>query len=365
MTTQALQFTLETVDDSAVLGQSFLTVDGSGDPAVAYAVSTASGAAVRVARRQNGHWTHENTGGFPAGDEVRISLSFDSGGVPHIAYRDGGSGNAMFGTRRDDGGWSLETIPTQAGTIVRSAADVSMQIEPNLNDPPFADTPTVGYRDAFNGDSAAVARKVGGVGGHWQISAVDAPSDARTGLSLAFDSSAGLRLAYFQGFDDGSPVIPQPLKLAQEEVSDAEDPNPPTFVNGVIDPDVRAAESVSMARGLFSKILVAYADVRTRTVRAWTRSFGSEPRIEVVAEADDANGPRFPSAAGDPHQTLFVAYLDDGQVVLARRGTTGWTSQPIATGDGWPSLEFGKNGTAHLAYGTGTLMYARGTVGPG
>ncbi|MCG6499904.1 hypothetical protein [Kitasatospora sp. A2-31] len=362
MTTQALQFTLETVDDSAVLGQSFLTVDGAGEPAVAYVIGTSVGAAVRVARRHNGHWTHENTGGFPAGDDVRISLSFDSGGVPHIAYRDGDSGNAMFGTRGDDGGWSLEPIPTQAGLIVRSAADVSMQIEPNLNDPPFADTPTVGYRDAFNGDSAAVARKVGG---SWQISGVDAPSDVRTGLSLAFDSSAGLRLAYFQGFDDGSPVIPQPLKLAQEEVSDAGDPHPPTFVSRVIDPDMRAAESVSMARGLFSKVLVAYADVRTRTVRAWSSSFGSEPRIEVVAEGNDANGPRFPSAAGDPHQTLFIAYLDDGQVVLARRGPAGWTSQPVATGDGWPSLEFGKDGTAHLAYGTGTLMYARATVGPG
>jgi len=362
MTTQALQFTLETVDDSAVLGQSFLAVDGTGEPAVAYVIGTGAGAAVRVARRQNGHWTHENTGGFAAGDDVRISLSFDSGGVPHVAYRDGESGNAIFGTRRDDGGWSLEAIPTQAGLIVRSAADVSMQIEPNLNDPPFADTPTVGYRDTFNGDSAAVARKIGG---SWQISDVDAPSDARTGLSLAFDSSAGLRLAYFQGFDDGSPVIPQPLKLAQEEVSAAEDAAPPTFVNGVIDAGVRAAESVSMARGLFSKVLVAYADVRTRTVRAWSSSFGSEPRIEVVAEGNDANGPRFPSAAGDPHQTLFIAYLDDGQVVLARSGSAGWTSQPVATGDGWPSLEFGKDGTAHLAYGTGTLMYARGTVGPG
>ncbi|MEV4927106.1 hypothetical protein [Streptomyces roseoverticillatus] len=362
MTTHALQFTLEAVDDSAVVGQSFLAVDGTGAPAVAYVIGTAAGAAVRVARRQDGHWTHEDTGGFAAGDDVRISLSFDSGGVPHVAYLDRDSGNAIFGTRRDDASWSLEAIPTQAGLIVRSAADVSMQIEPNLNDPPFADTPTVGYRDAFNGDSAAVARKIGG---SWQISGVDAPSDARTGLSLAFDSSAGLRLAYFQGFDDGSPVIPQPLKLAQEEVSDAEDPHPPTFVNGVIDPDMRAAESVSMARGLFSKVLVAYADVRTRTVRAWSSSLGSEPRIEVVAEGADANGPRFPSAAGDPHQTLFIAYLDDGQVVLASRGPAGWTSQPVATGDGWPSLEFGKDGTAHLAYGTGTLMYARGTVSPG
>ncbi|MFD0350982.1 hypothetical protein ACFQ0M_43005 [Kitasatospora aburaviensis] len=222
MTTQTLQFTLETVDDSAeVLGQSFLAVDGTGEPAIAYVVGTAVGTTVRVARRQNGHWTHEDTGGIAAGDDVRISLSFDSANVPHIAYRDGQSGNAIFATRRDDGGWSREEIPTQAGIIVRAAADVSMQIEPNLNDPPFADTPTVGYRDAFNGDSAAVARKIGGT---WQISGVDAPSDVRTGLSLAFDSSAGLRLAYFQGFDDGSPVIPQPLKLAQEQVSDAEDP---------------------------------------------------------------------------------------------------------------------------------------------
>ncbi|MFF9161691.1 hypothetical protein ACF081_15685 [Streptomyces longwoodensis] len=362
MTTHGLQFTLEAVDDSDVLGQSFLAVDGTGAPAVAYVIGTAAGRAVRVARRQNGQWTHEDTGGSPAGDDVRISLSFDSGGVPHIAYRDGDSDNAVFGTRSDGGGWSLEEIPTQAGHFVRTAADVSMQIEPNLNDPPFADTPTVGYRDGFDGDSAAVARKVGG---SWQISGVDAPSDVRTGLSLAFDSSAGLRLAYFQGFDDGSPVIPQPLKLAQEEVSDAEDPDPPTFVNRVIDPEMRAAESVSMARGLFAKALVAYADVRTRTVRAWSSSLGSEPTIEVVAEGNDANGPRFPSAAGDRHETLFIAYLDDGQVVLAKRGPAGWTSQPVAAGGGWPSLAFGKDGTAHLAYGTGTLMYARGTVSPG
>ncbi|MBP0451169.1 hypothetical protein J5Y04_16710 [Kitasatospora sp. RG8] len=85
----------------------------------------------------------------------------------------------------------------------------------------------------------------------------------------------------------------------------------------------------------------------------------------MVAQGNAANGPRRPSAAGDPHETLFIACLDNGQVVLARRGPAGWTSQTVATGDGWPSLSFGKNGTAHLACGTGKLMYARGTVGHG
>ncbi|GGV38965.1 hypothetical protein GCM10010495_65330 [Kitasatospora herbaricolor] len=188
-------------------------------------MGTEAGPAVRVARRQNGHWTHENTGGLSAGDDVRISLSFDSGNVPYVAYRDARSGNAMFGTRVD-GSWILQAIPTQAGLIVHSASDISMQIEPDLNDPPFADTLTVGYRDGFQGDSVAVARRRK-TGESWKISVVDAPGDARTGLSPAFDSSAGLRLAYFQGFDFGAPQVSQPLKPAQEQVGGAEDPEPP------------------------------------------------------------------------------------------------------------------------------------------
>jgi hypothetical protein len=107
--------------------------------------------------------------------------------------------------------------------------------------------------------------------------------------------------------------------------------------------------------------LIAYADHKSCTVHAWVNPLtGLPPTIEVVAGGNVTNGPRRPSAAGNPHGNLFVAYLDNGQVVLARRTFTGeWTSQPVATGDGWPSLAFGKDGTAHLAYGTRKLMYAR------
>lgn len=234
-----------------------------------------------------------------------------------------------------------------------------MQIEPNLHNPPFADAPTVAFRDASQGDALRVARKIGG---SWQISGVDGPSDTRSGVSLAFDSSAGLTVAYFQGFDTGAPAIREPLKLARELPSDVTDTRPPDFDSQVIDKDFVAAESVSMASGLLGPALIAYADRKSRTVHAWVNELSGEPpRIEVVAGGNVTNGPRHPSAAGNPHQNLFVAYLDNGQVVLARRSTltSEWTSQPVATGDGWPSLEFGKDGTAHLAYGTGKLMYAR------
>lgn len=359
MTTQATQFTFETVDDSGiVLGRSFLTVDGNGDPAIAYLSGSEINPAVMVARRQNGQWSRENTGGTAAPDTVRISLGIDSQGVPRLAYRDRSTDHAIFATR-GNGIWSFEEIPTEGGIAVRGVADVSMQIEPNLHDPPFADTPTVAFRDAFQGDALRVARKTSG---SWQISGVDGPSDTRNGVSLAFDSGAGLTVAYFQGFDTGAPAIREPLKLARELPSDVTDTRPPDFDSQVIDKDFVAAESVSMARGLFSAALIAYADHQSHTVYAWVSELGSglPPSIEVVAQGNVTNGPRHPSAAGNPHQNLFVAYLDNGQVVLARRTLTGeWTSQPVATGDGWPSLAFDKDGTAHLAYGTGKLMYAR------
>ncbi|MEU6541524.1 hypothetical protein [Streptomyces sp. NPDC047000] len=358
MTTQATQFTFETVDDSGIiLGQSFLTVDGNGDPAIAYLSGSEANPAVMVARRQNGQWSRENTGGTAAPDTVRISLGFDSQGIPRLAYRDRSTDHAIFATR-GNGIWSFEEIPTEGGIAVRDVADVSMQIEPNLHDPPFADTPTVAFRDAFQGDALRVARKTGG---SWQISSVDVSSDTRNGVSLAFDSSAGLTVAYFQGSDTGAPAIREPLKLARELPSDVTDTRPPDFDSQVIDKDFVAAESVSMARGLLGPALIAYADHKSRTVHAWVNELsGLPPRIEVVAGGNVTNGPRYPSAAGNPHQNLFVAYLDNGQVVLARRTLTGeWTSQPVATGDGWPSLAFGKDGTAHLAYGTRKLMYAR------
>ncbi|MFF2149449.1 hypothetical protein [Kitasatospora sp. NPDC058190] len=363
MTTQATQFTLETVDGSGiVLGQSFLTLDGNGDPAIAYLSGPATEASVIVARRQNGQWTLDNTGGRGTPDNTRVSLGFDSGNVPHIAYRDGSTDNGIFGTKTN-GEWSFEEIPTQGGLLARGVADVSMQIEPNLHDPPFADTPTVGYRDAFQGDSVAVARKVGT---SWQISGVDGSSATRNGLSLAFDSSAGLALAYFQGIDNGAPAIPQPLKLAREVPSDVTDTSPPTFATQAIDPNFTSAGGVSKARGLFARELVAYADVRPGTVHAWVNEgTGEPPTLEVVAQGNGAAGPRRPSAAGSPRQILFVAYLDGGQVMLARRADNGtWTSQPVAAGGGWPSLAFGKDGTAHLTYGTGNLMYARAAIAP-
>ncbi|MFJ9843753.1 hypothetical protein ACIRYZ_25525 [Kitasatospora sp. NPDC101155] len=363
MTTQATQFTLETVDGSGiVLGQSFLTLDGNGEPAIAYLSGPATEASVIVARRHNGQWTLDNTGGRGTPDNTRVGLGFDSSNVPHIAYRDGGTDNGIFGTKTNDE-WSFEEIPTQGGIIARGVADVSLQIEPNLHDPPFADTPTVGYRDAFQGDSVAVARKVGA---SWQISGVDGASATRNGLSLAFDSSANLRVAYFQGFDDGTAVIPEPLKLGAEVPSDVTDTAPPTFVSQVIDKDVHAAAGVSMARGLFATQLVAYADHQVGIVHAWVNEgVGLPPSIEVVAPANGGAGPRHPSAAGSPHQLLFVTYLDGGQVMLAERAPDGeWNSRPVAPGDGWPSLAFGKDGTAHLAYGTGKLMYARAPIDP-
>ncbi|MFJ1793058.1 hypothetical protein [Kitasatospora griseola] len=59
-----------------------------------------------------------------------------------------------------------------------------------------------------------------------------------------------------------------------------------------------------------SAALIAYADPQSRTVHAWVSELGSglPPSIEVVAQGNVTNGPRHPSAAGNPHQNLFVAY---------------------------------------------------------
>ncbi|AUY49357.1 hypothetical protein [Streptomyces sp. CB01881] len=367
------QFTIETADDSGnVLGQSFLTLDGSGEPAVVYLARKQNRNAVMVARRQNGQWTHEDTGGAGLDDGARISIGIDSHDVPHLAYTDGRTTHAVHAVRTG-GTWSFEEVPTGGGIFFNGVSNVSMQLYRRLGtglgaDPGWFDMPAIAYRDAHPDDHLVVALKPNN--GPWQFSTADpSPSATRTGVSLAYDSSDSLTIAYVVGVNDGTDPFPEPLKLASVKPTVVEgDPPwpPPEFTSTVIDHSVRGVESVSMARGTFFHMLVAYADRHEGYVKAWVKSFGElAPAIELVARGNGSKGPRRPAAAAGPGDNLFIAYLDNGQVMLAERASDhSWNSLPVTTGDGWPSLAFGSDGTAHLAYGTGNLMYARRTTAP-
>ncbi|KIZ17639.1 hypothetical protein SNA_11585 [Streptomyces natalensis ATCC 27448] len=359
---------METVDDSGtVLGQSFLTLNGAGEPAIAYQAQQGNRRAVMVARRRNGHWSHEDTGGAGLADGVPISIGIDSHDLPHLAYRGAGS-HAIYAVS-DGAAWSAEEIPTGGGVVVYDVATVSMQLYRRLwwGGDPDIDMPAVAYRDSNNHDQLTVALKPGG--GSWQFSTADPSStDALDGVSLAYDSSDSLRIAYVIGVNDGTDPFPERLKLAEVKPTVVEgDPPwpPPEFFTNVIDHDVRAVETVSMARNTSSTSLIAYADHKEGYVRAWISKFGQPgPTIESVVQGNGGASPRRPSAATGPGERAFVAYLDNGRIMLAQRAPDhSWSSQQVAPGGGWPSLAFGSDGTAHLAYGTGTLMYARGVGG--
>lgn len=86
-------------------------LDPAGEPAVGYVANRPNGN-VLVARRQNGTWTHQDTGGRTVQSGRQVSIDIDSHGLPHVAYCDRDSGNAIVAGQSTPQ-WSFETIPAQ------------------------------------------------------------------------------------------------------------------------------------------------------------------------------------------------------------------------------------------------------------
>ncbi|MFC0597829.1 hypothetical protein [Streptomyces palmae] len=346
-------FLTETVDgDGEVLGQTSLVVDGNGNPAVAYVVNRPVGN-VRVARRLNGTWTSEDTGGQTTQGVSLVSLGIDAQDVPHIAYRDRSSDSAIFASR-GPGGWSFEEIPTQAGLEVRGTTEVSMRLDSD-------GVPSVAFRDDFTGERMAVATR-DGTSSPWEVATLEKIGE--TGFvklpSLAFDLSETPRVAFIDEFNEGQVEInEQAIRLSQKSVDGWQE------VSEILDKTVRQVRWLSLAQRTSAKYVIAYCEAAHGNLSALLSTFDSTgPLTEIVAPgiviAGNSN-PR-PSAAVDLLSRPSIAYVDDGELKLATRSAPGsWTIQPIGPAVDWPSLAYDSTGNAHIAYSTGNLMYTKVT----
>ena len=346
------QFSMETIDDGAgIIGECSLVLDPTGEPTVAYAANRPDGN-VLVADRQGGTWTRQDTGGNTVQRDRQISVDIDSRGVPHVAYCDRDSGNAII-AGQDTPQWSFETVPTQAGIDIRPVEELSMQLGSD-------DVPTVAFHDVFAGERIAVATRDGGTR-PWEVTALELITTdvASVGFpSLAFDRSQTPRVAFIDSFDEGSVTLDeQAVRMSAETV----DGWPSS--SEILDKTVRGVTWVSQAKGASGTLFVAFSDQVAGNLTAWVAS-AEGLAVEVIAGLGAGGNPR-PSAAVDLHGRPCVAYIDHGVVKLATRVATGsWTIEVVGPGTDWPSLAYDNAGGTQLAYLNGALVYARGTGSP-
>ncbi|MBB1242890.1 hypothetical protein GL263_04810 [Streptomyces durbertensis] len=348
------QFVTETVDNTgAVVGNVCLTLDRDDNPWIAY-IADQPVRNVQVARRTDAGWIREDTHVVAIADESRIPLAIDSKGNPHIACRDGDSGNLRWAFERQ-GSWTSQEVPTHGGLSPRPVSHISMTLHPGKLDTEMRDTPQFAFQEMFSARSLGYATKVGD---NWSVEILDEDPIRETGLfaSMAFDISEALRIAYFDFRDQGMSLNPQRLKMAVT-LADGWD-------SRIVDDDpTLVGHFSSIPKGTTFTPFIAYWDKGSGDLIVWSPSsiFGDPGRKEVVAAALSSRP--IPSAAVNLQSKFCVAYPDNGIRIATRHHESGedaWGVQTVADTGTWPSLAYDKQGSAHIAYeAEGSLKYAR------
>jgi hypothetical protein len=357
------QFTFETVDGSGtVAGQCCLALDSRGNPRIAYA---GAGGKLKVASRDSGSWSQEELfgGGFilPSVSD-RVRLDIDSGGNPHIAYKERTSTQLFYGFKADNH-WSFMPVPTRLerrdpGGIT----EFDFRLYFRRDTPELADTPHFVYHDPSTGQ-LGYTRRVGG--SFKQVVAGAANTDiSRNGLfpsiDFQFDSGSFL-ISFVEDFGDVESSLPSRTRVWLKQIIDP-------FAGTLGDAELLQEGNFNVVRPTsitaeLSRTCVAFGDTTNQTLNVCFRE-GIAPGRAVVAPTVF---PVVPSAAQTSRGQFRIAFVDENGLKLASRILNEWIVEVVdPEGGELPSLAYEKiplNG--HLAYTVrGTLKYAHWTEQP-
>ncbi|ABQ24975.1 MBG domain-containing protein [Geotalea uraniireducens] len=297
-----------------------------------------------VVKSYNGtSWSTVGSGGFSTGDASFISMAIDSNGKPYVAYQDSGNSGKATVKSYNNGTWG--EIGVTGGFSSGLAQYISMTFAPMGN------VPYVAYADGSGSNNGSITMQENTTGS-WSVDGTGTAISAAnaSSISLASDSYSQQYVAYI----DGSDLNNKQVKVRYYY----NDPAFPLWDNypAVSSNSLTDLSNLSLAVASDCTLYVAYLDGGQITVK--TPSQSGPGWNEVGALASVAGTVTYPTLLLSPDNTPYVVYIDssNGKVMVMRYTAGAWSPVIGATSGGSigtgqkPSLAFDKDGIAYVAY---------------
>jgi len=297
-----------------------------------------------VVKSYNGtSWSMAGSGGFSTGDAAFISMAIDNSGKPYVAYQDSGNGGKATVKSYDGASWG--EVGATGGFSSGLAQYISMTFAPMGN------VPYVAYADGSGSNNGSITMQENTTGS-WSVDGTGTVISAAnaSSISLASDSYSQQYVAYI----DGSDLNNKQVKVRyyyNDPASPLWDNYPAISSNSLTD-----LSNLSLAVASDCTLYVAYLDSGQITVK--TPSQSGPGWNEVGNLAAVAGTVTYPTLLLSPDNTPYVVYIDssNGKVMVMRYTAGAWSSVIGATPGGSigtgqkPSLAFDKDGIAYVAY---------------
>jgi len=310
-------------------GYTFIRVDASGTPYVAFNDNTSKGS---VMKYSGGSWSYVGAQKFTSGQAEFISMDFDNSGNPYMAYRDNGyKGSVMRfnGSSWEYFGGSYQFTPggAQYMSLVMDASN----------------TPYVAYRDEYwmYSNKATVMKYNGS---SWvPVGSQGFTSGSVTYTSLAIDGSGTLYLAFSDGSNSNKVTV---MKY-----------NGSSWVNvGSAGLSASSASYISLALDNAGTPYVAYSDGNASN-KVTVRKFNGSSWTNVGSAGFSAGGANYVSLAIDKAKNPIVVYQDGGnsnKATVMKYNGSSWvsviTSPVTSSSAAYSTIALSEYGVPYIAY---------------
>lgn len=179
----------------------------------------------------------------------------------------------------------------------------------------------------------------------WEIQTIDATSGAGWGTSLAIDRENNIHIAYY---DSGSG--PKSLKYAHW-----------TGSSWSVETVAQINESIgiggpSLVLDSNSSPHIVYYDSWARSSIKYAYWNGTSWTIEKVSDGDSMS-----NVVMDENNNLYLAYRENGSLVLAKKTGNSWSTEAITAVSGYISIALDTNNSIHIAFGSLKHAYKVGS----